>query len=63
MKRIGSNFLGSLVAAAAFSALSGCVETSVPTRTVYVEAGRTVYVENGRTTVVEPVQPGAVRRY
>jgi hypothetical protein len=62
MQRISSNFLGSVVAATAFSALSGCVEASVPTRTVYVEAGRTVYVENGRTIVAEPLQQGGVRR-
>jgi hypothetical protein len=62
MATIGSRVIALVAAAASLAALSGCVEASVPARTVYVEAGRTVYVEGGRTVIVEPVQPTSVRR-
>jgi hypothetical protein len=54
--------LGSLVAVAALSTLSGCVlETrTVPARAVYVEPARTVYVAPSRAVYV---QPAPVRWY
>jgi hypothetical protein len=61
MKTIGAKVLGSLLAAAALSILSSCVEASVPVRTVYVEPECTVYVEGGRAVYAEPIQPSPVR--
>jgi hypothetical protein len=57
-RKIGSKVLGSLVAIAALSSLSGCV---VATRPV---PSRTVYVENRRpTVVVQPARTVYVRGY
>jgi hypothetical protein len=61
MKSSVVKLLGSLVMAVTLSSLAGCVDTSVPTRTVYVEAGRTVYEENGRAVYGDPVQPASVQ--
>ncbi len=62
MKSMVAKLLGSVVMAVTLSSLTGCVDASVPTRTVYVEAGRTVYVEGGHTVYGEPVQTTSVRQ-
>jgi hypothetical protein len=61
MKTVGAKVLGSLLAAAALSGLCGCVDASVPARTVYVEPECTVYMEGGRVVCAEPVQLSPVR--
>lgn len=58
MKTILSKLLAPALMLAALQSLAGCVnESTVPTRTVYVEASRTVYVEPGRTVVTDPIRP------
>jgi hypothetical protein len=53
-RKIGSKVLGSVLAIAALSSLSGCVVVArpVPSRTVYVETRRPVYVAPARPVYV-----------
>ncbi len=63
--KIGLKALGSVMALAALTTLSGCVveARTMPARGYYREPTRTVYVEPTRPVYVEPARSVYVRRY